>query len=83
MFHTATNEKIGNHLADLIKQSNYNSDRQFGIAYFKQRYNFDPSSEEIQKIQNRICQIKKAIRAYKSKIFLFFRNFFRYLLRIF
>lgn len=59
MFHTATNEKIGSHLADLIKQSNYNSDRQFGIAYFKQRYNFDPSPEEIQKIQNRICQIKK------------------------
>ena len=59
MFHTATNKKIGSHLADLIKQSNYKSDRQFGIAYFKQRYNFDPSPEEIQKIQNRICQIKK------------------------
>lgn len=59
MFHTATNEKIGSHLADLIKQSGYKSDRQFGIAYFKQRYNFDPSPEEIQKIQNRICQIKK------------------------
>ncbi len=58
MFHTATNKKIGSHLADLIKQSNYKSDRQFGIAYFKQRYNFDPSPEEIQKIQNRICQIK-------------------------
>ncbi|QNM03603.1 hypothetical protein [Simiaoa sunii] len=59
MFHTATNEKIGNHLADLIKQSKYKSDRQFGIAYFKQRYHFDPSPEEIQKTQNRICQIKK------------------------
>lgn len=59
MFHTATNQKIGNHLADLIKQSKYKSDRQFGIAYFEQRYHINPSPEEIQKTQNRICQIKK------------------------
>ena len=59
MFHTATNEKIGNHLADLIKQNGYKSDRQFGIVYLQKRDNSDPSPEEIQKMQNRICQIKK------------------------
>ena len=59
MFQTATNEKIGSHLADLIKQNGYKSDRQFGIVYLQKRYNSDPSPEEIQKMQNRICQIKK------------------------
>lgn len=54
------NRKIGSHLADLIKRSNYKSDRQFGIAYLKLRDNIKvPASDDIQKIQNRICQIKK------------------------
>lgn len=54
------NKKIGSHLADLIKSSNYKSDRQFGIAYLKLRDNIKvPASDDIQKIQNRICQIKK------------------------
>ena len=54
------NEKIGSHLADLIKNSKYKSDRQFGIAYLKLRDNTEtPAPDDIQKIQNRICQIKK------------------------
>lgn len=54
------NRKIGIHLADLIKSSNYKSDRQFGIAYLKLRDNTKvPAPDDIQKIQNRICQIKK------------------------
>lgn len=54
------NVKIGRHLADLIKSSKYKSDRQFGIAYLKLRDDTeDIDSNDIQKIQNRICQIKK------------------------
>ena len=54
------NSEIGSHLADLIKNSKYKSDRQFGIAYLKLRDNTEaPSPDDIQKIQNRICQIKK------------------------
>ena len=54
------NKNIGNHLAYLIKNNNYKSDRQFGIAYLKLRDNTEaPAPDDIQKIQNRICQIKK------------------------
>lgn len=57
MFKT-DNIKIGKHLSDLIKNSEYKNDRQFGIAYLKLRDgNVDP--DDIQKMQNRICQIKK------------------------
>lgn len=57
MFKT-DNTKIGKHLADLIKNSEYKNDRQFGIAYLKLR-DEEADPDDIQKIQNRICQIKK------------------------
>lgn len=51
-------EKIGKHLADLIKNSVYKNDRQFSIAYFTLR-DGKANPDDIQKMQNRICQIKK------------------------
>lgn len=54
------NETIGIHLADLIQQNGYKSDRQFAIQFLKTRDNtndLDPS--DIQNMQNRLCQIKK------------------------
>lgn len=57
MFKT-DNTKIGKHLSDLIKNSEYKNDRQFGIAYLKLR-DGDINPDDIQKMQNRICQIKK------------------------
>lgn len=55
---TMDNKKIGMHLADLINKSIYKSDRQFGIAYLRLRYG-TVESDDIQKMANRICQIKK------------------------
>lgn len=55
---TMDNKKIGMHLADLINKSSYKSDRQFGIAYLRLRYG-TVESDDIQKMANRICQIKK------------------------
>lgn len=52
------NTKIGKHLADLIKQSEYKNDRQFGIAYLQLR-DGTANPDDIQKMQNRICQIKQ------------------------
>lgn len=57
MFKT-DNTKIGKHLADLIKNSEHKNDRRFGIAYLKLR-DGEVNPDDIQKIQNRICQIKK------------------------
>lgn len=57
MFKT-DNTKIGKHLSDLIKNSEYKNDRQFGIAYLKLR-DGEANPDDIQKMQNRICQIKK------------------------
>ena len=57
MFKT-DNTKIGKYLADLIKNSEYQSDRQFGIAYLKLR-DGEVNPDDIPKVQNRICQIKK------------------------
>lgn len=57
MFKT-DNTKIGKHLADLIKNSKYKNDRQFGIAYLALR-DGEANPDDIQKMQNRICQIKK------------------------
>lgn len=51
-------EKIGKHLADLIKNSVYKNDRQFSIAYLTLR-DGKANPDDIQKMQNRICQIKK------------------------
>ena len=56
MFKT-NNEKIGKHLGDLIKKSEYKNDRQFCIAYLTLR-DGEANPDDIQKMQNRICQIK-------------------------
>ena len=53
-------DKIGPYVAALISDSEYSSDRQFGIEYLRRRYNNDdPDEATIQNMQNRICQIKK------------------------
>lgn len=57
MFKT-DNTKIGKHLSDLIKNSEYKNDRQFGIAYLKLR-DGEANPDDIQKMQNKICQIKQ------------------------
>lgn len=57
MFKT-NNEKIGKHLGDLIKNSEHKNDRQFCIAYLTLR-DGEANPDDIQKMQNRICQIKK------------------------
>ena len=56
MFKT-NNVKIGKYLGDLIKSSEYKNDRQFCIAYLKLR-DGEANPDDIQKMQNRICQIK-------------------------
>ena len=57
MFKT-NNVKIGKHLVDLIKNSEHKNDRQFCIAYLTLR-DGEANQDDIQKMQNRICQIKK------------------------
>lgn len=57
MFKT-DNTKIGNYLAALIKNSRYKNDRQFSIAYLTLR-DGTANPDDIQNMQNRICQIKK------------------------
>ena len=56
MFKT-NNEKIGKHLGNLIKNSEHKNDRQFCIAYLTLR-DGEANPDDIQKMQNRICQIK-------------------------
>ncbi len=57
------NAKIGIHLANLIKNSSHKNDRQFAIAYLKLRDSksdfHEINPDDIQKMQNRICQMKK------------------------
>jgi hypothetical protein len=50
--------QIGEYIANRISESSYKSDRQFGIAYLKERYG-SVNDADIPNIQNRICQIKK------------------------
>ncbi len=57
MFKT-DNTKIGNYLAALIKNSRYKNDRQFSIAYLTLR-DGAANPDDIQNMQNRICQIKR------------------------
>lgn len=57
MFKT-DNTKIGNYLTALIKNSRYKNDRQFSIAYLTLR-DGTANPDDIQNMQNRICQIKK------------------------
>lgn len=52
------NTKIGKHLSNLIRNSKYKNDRQFGIAYLTLR-DGKANPDDIQNMQNRICQIKK------------------------
>lgn len=51
------NVEIGKYLGDLIKNSKYKNDRQFCIAYLTLR-DGEVNPDDIQKMQNRICQIK-------------------------
>ncbi len=57
MFKT-DNTKIGSYFAALIKNSKYKNDRQFSIAYLTLR-DGAANPDDIQNMQNRICQIKK------------------------
>ncbi len=50
-------KKIGKHLGNLIKNSEHKNDRQFCIAYLTLR-DGEANPDDIQKMQNRICQIK-------------------------
>lgn len=52
------NKLIGQHLSELIKASRYKNDRQFSIAYLEKR-DGEANPDDIPKMQNRICQIKK------------------------
>jgi len=59
MYQTESNEKIGKYVGKLIS-GKFDSDRRFATEYLKARYGIKkPSSEEIQKMANRICQIKQ------------------------
>ncbi len=60
MFRTKSNEIIGEYLEGLVRKSEYGNDRQFCIAFVSLRDgNPDPAPEDIQKMQNRFCQIKQ------------------------
>ena len=58
MYRTKSNQEIRQHLTELIKSSGYGNDRQFAIAYLKKREGKEPSMDEIQRMQNRLCQMK-------------------------
>ncbi len=60
MFRTQNNEIIGKYLEDLVRKSEYKKDRPFCKEYLVRRDgNPDPAPEDIQKMQNRFCQIKQ------------------------
>lgn len=52
------NKRIGKYLSKLIDNSRFKNDRQFSIAYLHLT-KAPESTENIQNMQNRICQIKK------------------------
>ena len=58
MYRTKSNQEIRQHLTELIKGSGYGNDRQFAIAYLRKREGKEPSMDEIQRMQNRLCQMK-------------------------
>lgn len=59
MYKAAENKAIGAYLEKLITVQ-FSSDRQFAIAYLKERYDTsDPATDDIQKMANKLCQIKK------------------------
>lgn len=59
MYRVKTKTEIGAHLALLIAGSSIPSDRQFAIEYLKKRDGANYNPDDIQKMQNRICQIKQ------------------------
>lgn len=60
MYRAEKNCKIGEYIGKLIARK-YSADRQFAIAYIKLREGIDdePASDEIQRVANKICQMKK------------------------
>lgn len=76
------NEKIGKHLGDLIKNSEHKNDRQFCIAYLTLR-DGEANPDDIQKMQNRICQIKNGKREFRLRIFQSSLIYWEYQSRIF
>lgn len=60
MYRTEENYKIGEYIGKLIARK-YDADRQFAIAYIKLRDGIEdePPSDEIQRVANKICQMKK------------------------
>ena len=57
MFRTAQNEEIGKYLDDLIHKK-FKSARQFGIQYLNYKNPESNNDDEIQKMQNRLSQLK-------------------------
>lgn len=65
------NKRIGKYLSKLIDNSRFKNDRQFSIAYLHLTKTPE-SAENIQNMQNRICQIKKgnkSIQIYDLPVF--------------
>lgn len=65
------NKRIGKYLSKLIDNSRFKNDRQFSIAYLHLTKTPE-STENIQNMQNRICQIKKgnkSIQIYDLPVF--------------
>lgn len=60
MYKVEKNEKIGEYIGKLISRK-FGRDRQFAIAYIKlrDRLEDEPDSDEIQRVANKVCQIKK------------------------
>lgn len=60
MYRAEENCKIGEYIGKLIARK-YGADRQFAIAYIKLRDGIEdePASDEIQRVANKICQMKK------------------------
>lgn len=60
MYRAEENSKIGEYIGKLIARK-YGADRQFAIAYIKLRDGIEdePASDEIQRVANKICQMKK------------------------
>lgn len=58
MSYKIDNKQIGKYISTLIER-NYDSARKFCIEYLKSENGFEPNSDEIQNMANRLSQIKK------------------------
>lgn len=60
MYRAEESSKIGEYIGKMIARK-YGADRQFAIAYIKLRDGIEeePASDEIQRVANKICQMKK------------------------